>query len=374
MSILDSLLTPKNIERGINLLQGNQGIVNTLTGLPIGPASARAYIRNLSGSTEPITEDFFNADQLAEIKNRTARTMADFSMEDPNERSWNALNQVVPYDMSSPISTTKMFTNPKSDITGTLGTYTYKKNRDGTISAIDKHDFDSFAGGLENLYGQGPNLETMEDRWATESLGKPDWTYGQELPFLPPDVDFLGTTIPEDRITKVDVKWQPRESVIQEAINAYKAGKITTSKLARIVGGIYGQTGSDVTQDYFEGQEYMRDDWNKSAIPVNINLGRISHLDKLRANQNFARYLATHKNIPSQIKKQAATHAGPISTAPINVGNPLGYGGGDGGYRASRPESERQHTGHGKSGMGRDRSELMATGGLINLYRYGGFI
>ena len=77
---VNPFVTPKNIERGINLLQGNQGIVNTLTGLPIGPASARAYIRNLSGSTEPITEDFFNTDQLSEIRRRTAESMANKSM------------------------------------------------------------------------------------------------------------------------------------------------------------------------------------------------------------------------------------------------------------------------------------------------------
>ena len=36
-------------------------------------------------------------------------------------------------------------------------------------------------------------------------------------------------------------------------------------------------------------------------------------------------------------------------------------------YRMSRPASERRHTGHGKSGMGRDRSELMATGGIVDV-------
>ena len=36
-------------------------------------------------------------------------------------------------------------------------------------------------------------------------------------------------------------------------------------------------------------------------------------------------------------------------------------------YRMSRPASERQFTGHGKSGMGRDRSKLMAHGGLIDI-------
>jgi len=43
-------------------------------------------------------------------------------------------------------------------------------------------------------------------------------------------------------------------------------------------------------------------------------------------------------------------------------------------YRMSRPSSERQYTGHGRSGMGRDPRDRMAMGGLINLYRYGGFI
>jgi hypothetical protein len=40
-------------------------------------------------------------------------------------------------------------------------------------------------------------------------------------------------------------------------------------------------------------------------------------------------------------------------------------------YRASRPRSERSYTGHGKSGMGRDRSELMAYGGRVG-YANGG--
>ena len=75
-----NIVNQANVERGINALRSNQGIVNTLTGLPIGPSSARAYLRNLSGSEEPITEDFFNEDQLAEIKNRTASSMAEASM------------------------------------------------------------------------------------------------------------------------------------------------------------------------------------------------------------------------------------------------------------------------------------------------------
>ena len=36
-------------------------------------------------------------------------------------------------------------------------------------------------------------------------------------------------------------------------------------------------------------------------------------------------------------------------------------------YRMSRPSSERQFTGHGKSGMGRDPKDKMAHGGLIDV-------
>ena len=75
-----NIINQDTVERGINALRSNQGIVNTLTGFPIGPSSARAYLRNLSGSEEPITEDFFNTDQLSEIKRRTAESMANKSM------------------------------------------------------------------------------------------------------------------------------------------------------------------------------------------------------------------------------------------------------------------------------------------------------
>ena len=46
---------------------------------------------------------------------------------------------------------------------------------------------------------------------------------------------------------------------------------------------------------------------------------------------------------------------------------PMGGGDKGGGYRASRPASERRQTGHGKSGMGRDPRDRMAHGGLIDI-------
>ena len=50
-------------------------------------------------------------------------------------------------------------------------------------------------------------------------------------------------------------------------------------------------------------------------------------------------------------------------SAPISVPVPAHISGGG----ESRPASEKQHTGHGKSGMGRDKSKLMAHGGMIDI-------
>jgi hypothetical protein len=55
------------------------------------------------------------------------------------------------------------------------------------------------------------------------------------------------------------------------------------------------------------------------------------------------------------------------TVVPIHSPHGGGPGTGGGGYRASRPTSERRSTGHGKSGMGRDKSKLMARGGLIDI-------
>ena len=114
-----NIINQANVEKGINLLRSNQGIVNTLTGLPIGPSSGRAYIRNLSGSQEPITEDFFSTNQLDEIKRRTAEAMAKKSIF-PDSRS------SIPYNLESPLSMQGIFKDPKVDIDMTLGQAGYR--------------------------------------------------------------------------------------------------------------------------------------------------------------------------------------------------------------------------------------------------------
>ena len=420
MSILDSLLTPQNVRTGVNFLQNNQGIMNTLTGLPIGPSSGRAYIRNISGSQEPITEDFFNADQLGEIKNRTASGMADRSMYYDNimntgKRDFFERNKAIGYDLSNPISMSGIFSNPSTDIDATLGKFTYRENPDGTTSAIDKHDFDGTQGGENKFYG---NKEKY--------VGQPQRLGYRELPFLEPNTidadpgEFMGMGEddqgfdlvapagpanmyqpyfpggdsmgplagkflegnPEYQVTKQEEIYESPDTVLGNVIDSYKKGDITGSKLSRFIGGMFGQIGYDESKDlsgnpknYYTttGNETLRNNFNLSSVPINVNLGKISHLDKLRSNKNFAKYVSMNKNIPSQIRKESSKYSGPISNSPINVGNPFGYGGGNrGGDRD--PNQGNTQTGFGRSGMGRDPNDRMAMGGLIDLYRNGGFI
>ena len=427
----EEFLTPQNVERGVNFLQSNKGIVDTLTGLPIGPSSMRAYLRNLSGSTTPINEDFFSENQLAEIKNRTAKQMAERSMKyRPDDAygfydSWQDVNRVVDNEPDTSISMSGIFKDPKEDIQGTLGMYTYKENPDGTISAIDKHDFDFIEGG-GTIYGEAEKNRS--------SIGTPKYKGITDLPFLEPleypaeEGQFMGMGTdekgfefvapagpanmyqpyfpggesmgplagkfiegdPVERVTKFEEIYSSQEEVLQEAIDAYKNGKIDGSKLMRIIGGMYGHQGQDLTPKHpysqllTTGQDKMRKSLDTGFIPVNINLGRISQLDKLKANPNFARYIATTGVIPSQIRKQAEkerdfawekkekmrqqVQAADDRADRQNIQKIQQHTGGAlSDYRMSRPSSERQFTGHGKSGMGRDPRDRMAHGGLIDV-------
>jgi hypothetical protein len=379
MSILDSLLTPQNVERGVNFLQSNKGIVDALAhNLTFLPSSGRLYAKNLAGSTTPINEDFFSANQLAEIKRRTAEEMANKSMQ-YDWASTNTMNQVVPYNLESPLSLKSTFTNPKVDIDMSLGTSVYKQNPDGTISVIDKHDFDSFAGGThKGFYSEkGDPMGGKDYEWDDRLVGPPDereeWWLDPKQDYRDPKNYTEGETINhwiphmgwdiEYGVPKYEVA-ESDEKYIARAIEAYKNNEISKSKLARIVGGTYGHTGMDPNWEYYKSQGIPIK--TQSAIPININLGKISHLDKLKANKAFARYIAETETIPSKIRKEAQKIV-PKRTAPIHSPHGGGPGTGGGDYRASRPASERQFTGHGKSGMGRDPRDRMAHGGLIDI-------
>ena len=390
-NLINPFITPNNIRRGVNFLQNNKGIVNTLTGIPIGPASGRAYIRNLSGSQEPITEDFFNSSQLGEIKRRTAESMANKSMiyePDAFEKykgdAVRASHNVIPYNMESPLSFKGTFTDPKVDIDMTLGLATHKKNPDGTISVIDKHDFGSFEGGRAagfysekgstGFYGQPRYRDQVvppsEER---EKMIYPGGIFPVEGMYETPGEGGFGVTFknlpgagwdtfpPEYETQKYSVAEQP-ENVTQRAIDAYKEGSISKSKLARIVGGFYGQTDTTDEDDPwaagFEAQALKQ-----SAVPVNINLGEITHGDKMRNNKQFANYIYRSRTIPSEIRKDARTFADPQGVQPVQVNTGEGNGGG----HVQTPGTYDTDISTGGSGDHR----TMANGGRIN-FKNGG--
>jgi hypothetical protein len=90
-----------------------------------------------------------------------------------------------------------------------------------------------------------------------------------------------------------------------------------------------------------------------------------------RANQNRIAKENLQKQIEAENLREwmEAQQAQATSAADLqNIKNIQKHTGqGLSGYRMSRPASERQFTGHGKSGMGRDKSELMASGGRAGL-------
>jgi hypothetical protein len=115
--------------------------------------------------------------------------------------------------------------------------------------------------------------------------------------------------------------------------------------------------------------------WGQTAL---TNLETLGSKGLGFLKNNALRTLAFLGSLPAQagIMTLSPTRMGNAELPQMPKGPPsiINQGGGDGGYRASRPASERRHTGYGKSGMGRDPRDRMAMGGLINLYRYGGFI
>jgi len=339
---IGSLISAPRIEKAVNLLQDNRGIVDALTqNLTFLPASSRAYLRNISGSTTPITEDFFSSNQLSEAKRRTASAMAEHSM-DPN--TWNALNKEIPYTGESPLAFRSTFTDPKVDLDMTLGTSVYVENPDGTISVIDKHDFDSMAGATgkgfysekgDKIYGKAsswdleqgltpkvvPPSEPREIEWLNERTEFHDPKIISDYvndPFNPVNKEKIASmTGPADQLdywhpamgwdkeyftNKYEVS-ESDEDYIARALKARKEGDIGLSKLFRIIGGTYGHSGMTQGHEYYKTRGIpVR---NPSFLPVNINLGKISHLDKLKANKKFARYIAETETIPTKIREEA---------------------------------------------------------------------
>ena len=98
-------------------------------------------------------------------------------------------------------------------------------------------------------------------------------------------------------------------------------------------------------QDYWTGQK------EKSAIRKE---------NKLQEEIRAANLLAAQQ--AQQSKAVSAADLANIQQIQDYTGQALSQ------YRMDRPASERQFTGHGKSGMGRDPDDKMAAGGLATMF------
>ena len=276
--LMNWALSPKNLER----LRNNKGLVKQLTKMKALPSSVRLYIRNLAGVTDKITEDFFSKNELAEIKKRVSQAKAHKSMGDKAisglTTTGSGRDNIIGYQLEKgKLSLKKAFTDPATNIDMTLGQATFSTDEDGNITIKDKHDFSKSVGG-GTLY---ENKEYFPPRQAFTSYVPHKDTY-DELKEYMVDHSEAPDERQADQWMRDLIKMSPNEAVsfttpesdkqlFKRAEKAFKAGEIDASKYARIVAGV--QQGD--------------------AIPVEIDIGKISHEDKLKASPDFAEYIAS---------------------------------------------------------------------------------
>ena len=304
--LMSWLLKPENLER----LKNNKGVVRQLTKLKILPSSIRLYLRNLAGVTDKITEDFFSKSELKEIKKRVSQAKAHKSMGDKAisglTTTGSGRDNIIGYQLEKgKLSLKKAFTDPATNIDMTLGQATFSTDEDGNITIKDKHDFSKSVGG-GTLY---ENKEYFSPRKEFTSYVPHQDTY-DELKEYMVDYSEAPDERQDDQWMQNLIKMSPNKAVsfttpesdkqlFKRAKKAFEAGEIDASKYARIVAGV--QQGD--------------------AIPVEIDIGKISHEDKLKASPDFAEYIASDTRffddyarigeryedvgIPSQIREEA---------------------------------------------------------------------
>ena len=290
-SMVSFLLKPKNIER----LKDNPKLVKKLTKIKALPSSIRLYLRNIAGVTDKITEDFFSKSELKEIKKRVAEAEAEGSMglsaASGNMRGSTREDNdnTIGYSGENVLSLSKAFTSPETNIDMTLGKANFSKDDKGNIIITDIHNFDKdpVGGGYDNKeyfskskYRKNtkaiPHLDTAEeiDKLLFDYMDKPGDSENirKSNKFI---TDFYkeGGLFSDYKENDSAVSYEQGETtsgLLRRAFKAHSAGNIDSSQLARIIGDLEG-----------------------TDIPVELGIGSISHEDKLKANSDFAEYIAT---------------------------------------------------------------------------------
>ena len=274
-SMVNFLLKPENIEK----LKNNKKLVKQLTKIKALPSALRLYIRNLSGITDKITEDFFSKSELAEIKKRVIDADVQGSM---GRVRTSGMDQHIPsligtnkgaigYDDGN-FSVKGIFTDPKVNMDMTLGQAVFTKDKDGNIVVNDIHDFhgqgsvgmsydDTDMSNLENEYRKGFPDRKTEFRPDPYSAETGRFTEEEkESPFLMALQGRSGSYVDE---TDEEMKIRAQK--------AFENNEISAAGYARIMAQLDQHTG---------------------GIPIGIDIGTITQEDKYKANPDFARYIA----------------------------------------------------------------------------------
>ena len=205
-----------SVDKIINLLKNNQGIVKKITDTKLLPSSYRLYLRSLSGITDPVDESFFKDSELNMLRKKIGRS--EISKETGN---YNLPKDTIGYGDKKDLTAFNAFADDETNIDMTIGRANYTKDKDGNYILEDKYDFNSIVGGRS--YG----------KMGAETYNK---------------ISGAGTD----------------KDTISAALESYKKKEIPLAQLARIIGGINLSAG----KDGFEG------------VPIKINLGQITDNDK----------------------------------------------------------------------------------------------
>ena len=284
-SLAEFALDPKNIQR----LKDNPKLVKKLTENKLLPSSIRLYVRNIAGVTDKITEDFFSKSELKEIKKRVAEAEAEGSMgisaasgNRRGRRFGKKNDNTIGYSLENVMSLNKVFSSPETNIDMSLGKANFSKDDKGNIIITDTHNFDGdpVGGGYDNkkYFSQNkykktekaiPHLDKEEKRknvlLEMQDSGGDSKNTRKEKSF----VRTLYSLPQEDGA----ISYEQDEStgdLLRRAYKAHDEGNIDSSQLARIIGKLQG-----------------------TDIPVELGIGSITHEDKLKANSDFAEYIAT---------------------------------------------------------------------------------
>ena len=187
------------------------------------------------------------------------------------------------------LSLAKAFTDEATNIDMTLGQATFSTDDKGNIKIVDTHNFYPSAGG-GTIYEDKEYFPPRQEFTSVVPHRDTHDEYDKKLqdPETPDEekkwYENLKKVMPDESVSFTTP--ESDKHLLKRAEKALEEGDIDASKYARIVAGMQ------------EGK----------GIPIEINIGNITHEDKLEANPNFAEYIAfdtDNAGLPTLIRNQA---------------------------------------------------------------------